>query len=160
MENDSEPFEEVWMTIAAVWPTPRTKRAMVALAAAATFGAGYLVPATNADAGPVTCAGERATIVGTAGNNEIDGTPARDIVQARGGNDEVDGLGGNDLICGGPGSDDLAGDAGRDTIFGGRGNDALDGNLGNDRLFGGPGFDDIDGGPGDDTCSGEHVEEC
>lgn len=134
--------------------------AIAAVSIVALLSGLLLTNETSTAAGGVSCGGEAATMVGDSNNDEIDGSPGRDVIHARGGNDEVDGHGGNDLICGGRGSDDLAGDGGRDDVRGGRGNDALDGNAGNDRLAGGRGFDDIDGGPGDDTCSGEHVEEC
>jgi Ca2+-binding RTX toxin-like protein len=139
------------------------KRPMIAVAAfsiVALLSALLFTNEASTAAGGVSCGGEAATMVGDSNRDEIDGTPGRDVIHARGGNDEVDGHGGNDLICGGRGADDLAGDGGRDDVRGGRGNDVLDGNAGNDRLTGGRGFDDIDGGPGDDTCSGEHVEEC
>jgi Ca2+-binding RTX toxin-like protein len=126
---------------------------------AVTLGAAAGTENQSTSASPM-CRGKTATIVGTAGNNEIDGTPQRDIVQARGGNDEVDGHGGRDLICGGRGSDDLSGDARDDAVFGQRGNDELDGNRGADRLVGGKGFDEVDGGPENDSCSGEDVEQC
>ena len=117
--------------------------------------------AIPAGAGSVQCAGQPATMVGGEGNNEIDGTPERDVIHALGGNDEVDGHGGNDVICGGAGRDSLSGDAGEDEVRGGRGDDEIDGNGGVDRLRGGRGTDDIDGGAGEDQCSGgEHVEEC
>jgi Ca2+-binding RTX toxin-like protein len=140
-----------------------SKRSIIAVAAfsiVALLSALMFTTETSTAAGGVSCRGKAATIVGDSNRDEIDGTPGRDVIHARGGNDEVDGHGGNDLICGGRGADDLAGDAGRDNVRGGRGNDELDGNAGNDRLSGGRGFDDLDGGPGDDTCSGEHVEEC
>jgi Ca2+-binding RTX toxin-like protein len=138
----------------------RPVMAIAAFSIVALLSALFLTSGTSTAAGGVSCGGEAATIVGGSERDEIDGTPGRDVIHARGGNDEVDGHGGKDLVCGGRGADDLAGDAGRDNVRGGRGNDALDGNAGNDRLTGGRGFDDIDGGPGEDTCSGEHVEEC
>jgi Ca2+-binding RTX toxin-like protein len=139
------------------------KRHTIAIATCSIVGllsALLFMNETSTAAGGVSCGGEAATMVGDSNHDEIDGTPRRDVIHARGGNDEVDGHGGKDLICGGRGSDDLAGDGGRDDVRGGRGNDALDGNAGNDHLTGGRGFDDIDGGAGHDTCSGEHVEEC
>ena len=84
--------------------------------------------------------GVRATIVGTNGSDDIDGTPRRDVIVARGGADDIEGKGGNDLICAGAGNDDVEGDRGRDRIFGGRGNDDLEGNQSDDFLHGGRGF--------------------
>jgi uncharacterized delta-60 repeat protein len=62
------------------------------------------------------CLGKRATIVGTAGRDDLIGTPHRDVIAALGGADKVKGRGGPDLICGGRGKDRLAGDAGKDVI--------------------------------------------
>jgi uncharacterized delta-60 repeat protein len=87
----------------------------------------------------ITCAGRRATIVGTARADRIRGTRKRDVIAALGGNDVVKGLSGNDLICGG---------AGNDRIYGGKGRDVLRGEAGRDRLSGGPGHDRLLGGPG------------
>ena len=47
-----------------------------------------------------SCAGHRATIVGTNGNNTIHGTRGNDVIDAKGGNDTIYGGGGNDIICG------------------------------------------------------------
>jgi uncharacterized delta-60 repeat protein len=62
------------------------------------------------------CQGQRATIVGTQGPDEITGTRGRDVIAALGGNDKVRGLSGADLICGGKGHDKLLGGPGRDKI--------------------------------------------
>jgi len=107
------------------------------LAAMLSFpGAGTSAPAARA----ATCHGLRATIVGTAGPNEIHGTAHRDIIQARGGNDDVEARGGNDVVCGG------------------RGNDEIEGNRGNDILFGDQGRDECDGGPGRDSLHSCRVD--
>ena len=65
-----------------------------------------------------TCAGERATIVGNARSNKLDGTAKRDVIWAGGGNDRISGLGGNDLICAGDGADRVSGGPDHDTIYG------------------------------------------
>lgn len=110
---------------------------------------------TNDDVPPTAeCAGEAATIVGTAGADAIVGTPGRDVVQALDGDDRVSALGGNDLICGGDGDDDLHGGTGRDRLYGDDGDDELFAGSGNDRLFGGPGEDGLRGGTGNDGLSG------
>jgi uncharacterized delta-60 repeat protein len=62
------------------------------------------------------CLGHKATIVGTAKPEEIEGTPHRDVIAALGGADKVRALGGNDVICGGRGRDALFGGPGRDTM--------------------------------------------
>lgn len=89
-----------------------------------------------AQARPVTCQGERATIVGTKRADVLEGTSGRDVIAGRGGGDTITGSGGNDLICG---------QGGKDT---------LTGSEGNDRITGGPGSDFFSGGPGDDTLDG------
>src|SRR5947208_2436302 len=104
----------------------RTKVTMVAIAAALAL----LVVATGAPAdSSATCLGERATIVGTEGDDLIAGTSKDDVIVALAGNDVISAHGGDDLVC--------AGD----------GNDRVDGGAG---LF----FDGIDGGPGDDWIDG------
>jgi Ca2+-binding RTX toxin-like protein len=50
---------------------------------------GLAVPANAA----VTCYGRTATILGTAGNDTLRGTPRADVIIARGGNDRILGAG-------------------------------------------------------------------
>jgi uncharacterized delta-60 repeat protein len=118
-------------------------------------GGGALVPAR--------CAGQRATLVGTPGRDDLRGTPGRDVVAALGGNDTAAGLDGNDLIClgpgkdrglGGPGNDRIFGDAGADRVAGGSGADRLQGGAGPDLLSGDDGDDRLLGGPGADLLLG------
>ncbi len=90
-----------------------------------------------AGAAAQTCNGIAATIVGTAMDDDIDGTPGADVIVGLGGNDRINGLGGDDMICGGDGDDDL---------LGGDGDDALFGDAGDDVLEGGPDTDSCDGG--------------
>jgi Ca2+-binding RTX toxin-like protein len=106
------------------------------------------------------CAGRKATVVGTAGADNLAGTAGADVIAGLGGSDTISGLGGSDTICGGngndrifggAGNDSLAGDAGNDTLAGDAGNDTLTGGPGNDTLVGGPGFDRLNGGPGRNT---------
>jgi hypothetical protein len=66
----------------------------------------------------VSCAGIRATIVGTTGDDVLIGTAGRDVIVGRGGNDVIAGGGGSDAICGGPGADTLTGGPGRDLLLG------------------------------------------
>jgi Ca2+-binding RTX toxin-like protein len=79
-----------------------------------------------------TCLGKRVTIVGTPGNDRLNGSARRDVILAGDGDDAVDSRGGPDVICGGQGND---------TIAGGGGSDELSGDNGNDRLDGGAGLD-------------------
>lgn len=88
-------------------------------------------------------AGERCTIIGTAGPDELTGTPRADVICGRGGADLIDGRAGDDRLLGGPGADFLSGSAGRDL---------LDGGAGSDELHGGPGVDRLRGGPGHNRC--------
>ena len=101
-----------------------------------------------------TCEGVPATIVGTEGNDRINGTPGDDVIVGLGGRDRIAGGAGNDLICGGEGIDIIKGQRGRDRIFGGPGKDRVFGNSGRDVVDGGPGRDKVFGGGGLDTITG------
>lgn len=101
------------------------------------------------------CNGLDATIIGTAGNDTLDGTSGDDVIVGLDGNDTIDGKGGNDTICGGDGDDIISGNGGSDTIFGDAGNDELFGNDGTDEIHGGTGIDYIEGGLGADTIFGD-----
>lgn len=100
------------------------------------------------------CNGLIATIVGTTGNDVINGTNGNDVIVGLGGNDTINGGNGNDIICGDGGNDILNGGNGMDTLFGGFGNDTLNGNNGNDSLDGGGNNDTLAGNNGDDTLTG------
>ncbi len=76
-----------------------------------------------AGSGVYICEGERATIVGTDGDDVIRGTGGRDVFHAREGNDVVKRSAGADIICGGRGADELNGGRGEDTLNGGYGVD-------------------------------------
>jgi Ca2+-binding RTX toxin-like protein len=67
------------------------------------------------------------------------------------GNDTLNGSGVKDIIYGQEGDDILYGNGGDDTLIGGTGNDKLYGGDGNDVLIGGPGNDYLEGGRGNDT---------
>jgi len=92
--------------------------------------------------GAATCAGRPATIVGTAGHDELRGTAGPDVIVGRGGSDDIESRGGDDVVCGNLGNDDL------------------EGGRGDDRLYGGPGRDEAEGGPGHDVCVAEEREGC
>lgn len=96
-----------------------------------------LVAVSPASAAP-TCAGHRATKIGTRFADTIIGTPGRDVIVALGGHDRIDARGGNDIVCGGRGND---------TIFGGSGRDRLLGERGADEFRDGPGNDVVRTGP-------------
>jgi hypothetical protein len=77
----------------------------------------------NGGGAGLRCAGRRATLVGTAGDDVLVGTRSRDVIVAGRGNDTIRGLGGGDVICGGAGADTMLGGNGRDVCRGGRGRD-------------------------------------
>jgi Ca2+-binding RTX toxin-like protein len=106
------------------------------------------------------CHGRRAMIVGTAGDDDLQGTPERDVIWGGEGDDTITGSLGNDLLCGGPGADLVHGGRGNDVADGGAGaDDRVVGDLGDDKVIGGSGdadeaagslgIDTVSGGPGD-----------
>jgi hypothetical protein len=101
-----------------------------------------------------TCNGLQATIVGTDGNDVINGTNKMDVIVGLGGDDIINSGGGKDVVCAGDGDDIVNGGNGGDTIFGGAGDDQLNGDKGNDNLNGGLGNDQMTGGKGADNCDG------
>jgi uncharacterized delta-60 repeat protein len=78
--------------------------------------ASFAVAGLKGGTSRMRCLGKRATIVGTANQDEILGTPRRDVIAVLGGKDKVRALGGADLICGGKGRDTLLGGPGRDRV--------------------------------------------
>jgi Ca2+-binding RTX toxin-like protein len=113
------------------------------------------------------CHGRRAEIVGTDGNDVLQGTPERDVIWGGKGEDLIYGSLGNDLICGGPGDDQVHGGRGNDEVDGGSGSDQVNGDLGDDKILGGSGSNDevagdlgidvVSGGPGnDDLVHGDY----
>ena len=66
------------------------RRHAVLAAAALTIAATTAVAAPASAAAP-TCFGQRATIVGTGGDDDLHGTKGRDVIVALGGHDEVEG---------------------------------------------------------------------
>jgi hypothetical protein len=101
-----------------------------------------------------TCNGLPATIVGTPGDDVINGTGGPDVIAGLGGNDIINGRDGDDVICGYAGDDTLNGGNGNDTLIGSYGNDVLNGGNGNDMLDGGSGNDTLAGGNGNDVLAG------
>ena len=89
---------------------------------------------------------------GTKYNDNLNGTPFDDKIDALAGDDLIHGRYGNDKINAGDGNDKAWGDEGNDTIDGGKGNDELYGGDGNDTTIGGKGNDKHDGGAGIDTA--------
>jgi uncharacterized protein len=104
--------------------------------------------------GAPECLGREATIVGSGGDDRIEGTRGDDVIVARGGDDRIDADRGNDVICAGGGDDRVAGGDGDDEIDVGRGDDRVDGGDGDDVIDGGRGDDLVDGGEDDDVIDG------
>lgn len=118
------------------------------------------------------CFGQKATIVGTNGPNNIKGTARKDVIYAGGGNDTIKTPSGprnqgNDVICGGPGNDDIVGNSDSEKLIGGPGNDEIKSGNGNNLVVGdnanprgnetGPlGRDDMTGGRGADFMVGDN----
>ena len=71
------------------------------------------------------------------------------------GNDSLDGDVGRDVLRGGTGNDELEGSDGKDELYGGKGRDHIEGGEGNDQLAGGGGSDvfEFDPGSGRDTIT-------
>jgi Ca2+-binding RTX toxin-like protein len=108
------------------------------------------------------------SVIGTPGDDQLDGDRGADYLSGGAGDDTLNGHEGDDRLVGGAGNDELWGGSGDDTLvgftnddrlFGGNGDDHLDGGDGNDYLDGGAGTDVLDGGAGDDdlrsTSSGD-----
>jgi Ca2+-binding RTX toxin-like protein len=111
------------------------------------------------------------TIVGTPGDDNLDGTNGDDIICGLGGFNFMKGHDGVDHIIGGSDTDLVTGGAFVDFIYGGGGNDLLIGAEGDDFIDGGEGADTIVGhlgndflvgGPGDeaDDIYGDDIENC
>jgi Ca2+-binding RTX toxin-like protein len=96
----------------------------------------------------------KCTIVGTPGNDRINGSRGNDVICGLGGNDVIKGGGGRDIIDGANGNDRLSGGASGDLLLGLRGRDRLDGGTGNDRMGAGAGNDRAGGRSGNDRIVG------
>ena len=94
------------------------------------------------------------TLIGSLGNDNLDGGSGDDSLVGGSGNDTLDGGSGDDSLIGGSGNDILDGGSGDDSLIGGFGNDNLDGGSGDDSLVGGSGNDTLDGSSGSDTLVG------
>lgn len=112
-----------------------TRIARLAMFAVAVAIAGVvtLLPDAAQSATP-SCAGDRATLVGTAGDDVLVGTNGPDVIVGGGGNDIIRGLGGRDILCAGPGQDTLRGGDGADVVLAGCGDDDLNGGAGKDQV--------------------------
>lgn len=134
---------------------PRSmSRAGTGVCLAVSIAASVLAIGHPASAAPPTCDGRAATIVGTHGDDWLQGTGGDDVIVALGGADHVNGRGGDDIICGGGGDDEIHGGRGDDRVFGDGGDDDEHGGGGRDVLSGGPGDDRLNGGFGADRTLG------
>ena len=91
------------------------------------------------------------TIVGTSGDDTLNGTPQADVICALEGNDTINSSGGNDVLRGGPGDDTLVDLGGTDNLLGG---------VGADRLNSRDGVrsDQVNGGDGVDSCTADNKD--
>jgi len=106
---------------------------------AAMAAAAAIVPGSDAATSP-TCQGRPATIVGTAGADNLTGTAAADVIVAKGGDDIINGVGGNDVLCGNEGDDLVRGGSGVNVVDGGSGNDACSSSATDTRVVCEPGM--------------------
>jgi uncharacterized delta-60 repeat protein len=89
-------------------------------------------------------------IIGTAGNETLNGGIYNDRLRGLDGVDTLNGNSGDDLLEGGGGGDTLNGGRGNDFLRGEAGIDILNGGSGNDILIGGADNDTLTGGTGRD----------
>jgi Ca2+-binding RTX toxin-like protein len=110
------------------------------MASSATTGAVAPLPAM------LDVAAAAANIVGTAGNDTLNGSANADQIFGLGGNDTLNGRAGNDILFGGEGNDVLTGGIGDDQLFGEAGDDRFIWNTGdgNDIVEGGGGIDRLE----------------
>jgi Ca2+-binding RTX toxin-like protein len=95
------------------------------------------IPITANALKPSDCSSLNLTNIVVAGS----GTTANDLILGTAGNDNLQGSDGNDCIVGGDGDDSLRGQKGDDIVLGQGGNDSLRGNQDTDICDGGPGTD-------------------
>ena len=92
-------------------------------------------------------------IVGTRRKDQLVGTPGDDFIEGRNGNDRLRGKGGVDILQGGKGNDELVDRSGNTVFDGGRGNDRLTGGRDDDFFAGGRGNDRLQLGGGADVVA-------
>lgn len=94
------------------------------------------------------------TVIGTLGDDVLNGTSQNDFIDGKGGNDIINGKSGHDCIVGGDGNDNIRAGSGADIILGGKGQDDIDAESGDDKIYGGDDNDTIKAGSGDDYLDG------
>ncbi len=97
----------------------------------------------------------RQTFEGMDGDDHLSGGYGRDTLYGNDGRDLLIGGRGGDKLYGGRGGDEVYGGADDDLLVGRRGADLLIGNKGRDVLLGERGADTLKGGPGSDDLSGD-----
>lgn len=107
-----------------------------------------------ADGNEIRIADIQTFIIGTAGDDILNGTDGNDFVYGGGGNDQIRLYDGDDIGSGGTGDDVVWGDGDKDLVIGGLGDDKLFGGTHADVLSGDDGDDELMGDEGDDTLSG------
>lgn len=137
------------------------RRGLALLAAAGLVAAPTFV--LTAQAAP-TCFGKPVTIMGTSGDDRLEGLPdVSDVIHGGGGDDVVYGgdFYGNgdapDLLCGGRGDDRVIGSPGDDMLRGGPGDDVVNGENGADLELGDSGRDRVGQGSFADADSADDV---
>ncbi len=109
--------------------------------------------ALDLDSNTFRYVGSGLDLVGTPGDDLLEGGPGFDTIQGGDGNDTIIGGDGRDTLNGDAGNDTISGDGGNDTINGGDGNDVIDGGDGNDTIDAGFNDDIVTGGAGDDVIN-------
>jgi len=109
-------------------------------------------------------AGTCRPIIGSEGDDRIQGGNGSNLIIGLAGNDIIHGGTGDNIIIGGPGDDQLyggggnniiiAGGQGTNQIYGGKGNNILIAGLGNTLMVAGHGNDKLYGGAGNDVLIG------
>ena len=94
-------------------------------------------------------------VIGSDGNDTVNGTSENEIIWSGDGNDTINASSGNDTIFGGSGNDKISAGAGNDIIYGEDGSDNINADAGDDIVYGGDGDDNINAGAGDDLIYGE-----
>ena len=93
-------------------------------------------------------------ILGTSGNDSLEGDNQDNCINGFGGQDELLGRQGNDTLFGGGNNDTLLGNQDHDTLLGEDGLDSLIGGQGQDTLIGGNNTDVLKGGDDNDLLDG------
>jgi Ca2+-binding RTX toxin-like protein len=110
--------------------------ALLACAAAAAVALASAAGGAQAQEEGPSCFGAPATIVGTEGNDVIEGTPRADVIVGLGGSDTIKGRAGADRICGGKNPEPNAPEVWPEILEGGKGNDRISGGAGQDDIHG------------------------